>query len=249
VFPPETETGTAKVRIFTPTLEIPFAGHPTIGTAIALAMQGEAFGMATGPQITLEEGVGPIPCAMSQSGDLWQAELQTDTDLECFGPLAPELAAAMLGLSPQQIETALHEPQFASKGLAFALVELTDTKALEACKPVTAAFETAADRHSLPGGVMCLAAFVRDGADKLDLRVFAPLENIPEDPATGSAAAALAAYHCQILDAPVHYAISQGVTMGRPSQIQVRAESPSPGASRVWVSGSAVSVMDGVLKL
>lgn len=248
VLPPETPTGTARVRIFDPAHELPFAGHPTIGTAIALAQAGEVFGRPVGTELILEEGVGPISCDVRKSQGLWEAEFTTNAPFEISQEIPVTTVAACLGLRTNQIRTARHMPCMASKGLPFVFVELNDAAALAAAQPDTSAFRLAEANYPNPVDLFALAPYIRH-ANHVDLRMFAPLSGVPEDPATGSAAAALGALQCQLDNAPVRLTISQGVQMGRPSALKVRAKAPTPGASIVQVAGNAVRTMQGTVEL
>ena len=232
VYPPKDPAHTARVRIFTPTREVPFAGHPTIGTAIAL------HDLGCGSDLVLELGVGPIPCHVGETG----AAFTTPVPLEMIAQPAPSLVAEALGLPVAAIRTDRHAPVQASLGLAFVLVELADRAALAAAQPVIEACRRGAALH--PAGLdFAIFAYVRNG-EAVEARMFAPLDNMPEDPATGSASAALGAFLARLPDGPQRLAISQGVDMGRPSQIGV-----SVGAGGVTVTGQAVKTMAGRLFL
>ncbi|MBY6153090.1 PhzF family phenazine biosynthesis protein [Vannielia litorea] len=228
VFPPDDPANTARVRIFTPTMEIPFAGHPLIGTAVALSRAGH------GPDLTLELGVGPIRAHATET----EARFTTEVALQILAHPAASLTARALGLP----EAALaNPPVLASVGLPFTLSELTTREALAACAPDTAAFKQGAAAH--PGSLdFAQFAYWRDGAT-IHARMFAPLDNIPEDPATGSACAALGAYLTS-LHGPQTLTIHQGDDMGRPSRIGLRTTESS-----VTISGAAVPVMSGTLSL
>jgi len=230
VLPPRDPAHTARVRIFTPTMEVPFAGHPTIGTACALADAG------LGPDMVLELGVGPLPCH-AQAG---RARFTTAAPLELLARPDPGLVAAALGLERAQLELSRHAPDMASLGLPFTLTELTGPQALAACQPDVAAFRRGAAAY--PGGLdFAQYAYIREG-DRVEARMFAPLDMIPEDAATGSAAATLGAYLCALEGRPLELTIRQGVAMGRPSEIAVAAR-----AGAVTVAGAAVRVMEGRL--
>ncbi|SIN97031.1 trans-2,3-dihydro-3-hydroxyanthranilate isomerase [Vannielia litorea] len=226
IFPPEDPAHTARVRIFTPTMEIPFAGHPLIGTAVALGRAGH------GPDLILETGVGPIRAHATPT----EARFTTEVSLQVLAHPDPSLTARALGL-PQ---TALAAPPvMASVGLPFTLTELTSREALAACTPDTAAFKQGAAAH--PGSLdFAQFAWVRDGAT-IHARMFAPLDMIPEDPATGSACAALGAW-LTAQHGPQTLTIRQGDDMGRPSRIGVTTT-----ANAVTISGAAVPVMQGTL--
>lgn len=224
LYPPD-RGGVAKLRIFTPTMEVPFAGHPTIGTAVML---GEA---GLGPEFVVELGIGDL--------DIWssggRASFTTTRACDILDHPEPALVARALG-TPET--TLARPPVMASLGLGFTFTELTDRAALSDLVPDVAAFRKGAALY--PQGLdFAQCAYVRQGA-RIDMRVFAPLDNIPEDPATGSAAATLAALLAEggLLELTVH----QGHDMGRPSCIEVSARGPA-----VTVTGNAIRVMEGKL--
>ena len=227
LYPPEDLAHTARVRIFSPEGELPFAGHPTIGTAAMLAEAG------LGPEMVLELGIGPL-AARFEDG---RASFTTEVALGRLGEADPALIARALGLEPGALAGPV---EIASLGLPFAFAELTSRAALAACRPEISAFRTLAAAHPEAGGFH-IYAWVAEG-ETLHARMFAPLIGISEDPATGSAAAALAALLCARRGAPVRVELHQGDDMGRPSRIGLAAE---PG--RVTVSGRAVRVMQGEL--
>lgn len=230
LFAPDAPGQTAKVRIFTPTMEIPFAGHPTIGTAVALSDLGH------GPDMVLDLGVGPI-AARAEHG---AAAFTTTAALDILGHPAPDLVARALGLSVQDICTDAHPPTLASLGLPFTLTQLRSDAALRAITTDLAAFRDGAARW--PTGLdFAQLAYTRSG-NRIEARMFAPLDNIPEDPATGSAAATLAALLAQIDGCDLTLDYSQGRDMGRPSQIDLRTDQGG-----VTVSGHARRVMQGTL--
>ncbi|MBT8408453.1 MAG: PhzF family phenazine biosynthesis protein, partial [Alphaproteobacteria bacterium] len=237
VYPPQDARHTARVRIFTPTMEVPFAGHPTIGTAIALCDLGR------GSDLVLELGVGPIPCRV----DAGAAEFITTHPLQVTHSIDVADCAACLSLPAQDIRTDQHPPVMASVGLGFVLVALTGRDALSRIQTATDAFRQCADKY--PSELdFAILAYTRAG-DDLQARVFAPLDNIPEDPATGSAAAALTAYLSQREGRSLSLRIAQGVEMGRPSLILARAEAEGGAVSSVAIGGQAVRVMQGRLTL
>ncbi|WP_108484591.1 PhzF family phenazine biosynthesis protein [Oceaniglobus ichthyenteri] len=237
VYPPVDPTHTAKVRIFTPTMEIPFAGHPIIGTALALHDLGRAADMV------LELGVGPIACSITKGLARFTATQPLTIDAH------PDLAdvAACLGVAPGAIRTDRHMPVLAGVGLPFVLAELSDLAALNSVQPVSDAFRAGAAQY--PSQLdFAIYAYVRDGA-AVSARMFAPLDNIPEDPATGSAAAALAAFLSQLESAPLTLLITQGQDMGRPSHIQAEVELEGGLTRAIHISGRARKMMVGRLTL
>jgi len=207
VYPPDDPAHRASVRIFTPTMEEPFAGHPTIGAAVALHALGRPEAMG------LEPGVGPIKAAAS--GNV--ARFTTTRPLEILTEPAAELVAECLSLAIGDIRLHRHAPVQASLGLPFVIAELSDRETLSCTLPVTDAFRRGA--MLFPGGLdFAIFCYTRAGT-RLDARTFAPLDNIPEDPATGS-------------------------DMGRPSRI-----SASTGTGGMTISGAARRTMEGRLLL
>ncbi len=236
VYPPADPTHDARVRIFTPTMEIPFAGHPTVGTALALQALGRV-----GHELVFELGVGPIPVSITDG----VAEFKTRVPLQTWPGPSPRTVAESIGLETSAIRIDRHAPTIASVGLPFALAELTDAEALAAAVPNTDAFR-AFDPHWPTDTHYDLLVYTRHGAD-IDARMFAPLDGIPEDPATGSAAAALAAWLGQLDGVSQSFTISQGVAMGRPSQIAASVTVEDGAPVEVSIAGRAVKVMEGRL--
>jgi len=239
VFPPDNPAHRARVRIFTPVNEIPFAGHPTIGTAIALAD-------GSGGRMVLELGVGPMSCSVTP-GPPASASFTTSAPLTIQCAIPPETIAACLALEPCRIKTRTHAPEIASLGLPFALVELTDKAALDAATPVTEAFRTAEQTFANGVDFFAIFLYVRDGTT-INARMFAPLSDVPEDPATGSASATLAAYLAILGDGDLTLAITQGEQMGRPSRIGASARIENGRLKSVTVRGQAIEVMRGTFR-
>ncbi|MBJ3761977.1 PhzF family phenazine biosynthesis protein [Maribius pontilimi] len=216
----------ARLRIFTPTQEVPFAGHPLIGAAVALADDGAAAEMS----LSLPGGTVR---AQAEDG---RASFLRDRPLEILHRPDPSLVARCLGLPPHSVTGAV----MASVGLPFCLAELGSPQCLDAIWVNTDAFRRAQTAYPSDFDFAVLA-YTRDG-DAIEARMFAPLDNIPEDPATGSAAAALGAHLRAAEGRDLDLQISQGVAMGRPSRIGIEAR-----ADHVRISGQAVRVMEGRL--
>ncbi|WP_270730072.1 PhzF family phenazine biosynthesis protein [Shimia sp. Alg240-R146] len=230
VYPPNDASNTARVRIFTPTMEVPFAGHPVIGTAVALENAGH------GPDMTFELGVGPLSVHAANGA----ASFTTSASLQILAKPDPALVAKALGIAPTHIRTANHPPIMASLGLAFTVTEIDSRETLAALETDIAAFRQG--NAAYPSGLdFAQFAYVRQG-NHIDARMFAPLDNIPEDPATGSACATLAALLAQIEGADLTLDILQGEDMGRPSHIKATTNGPA-----VTISGHAVCTMQGTL--
>lgn len=238
VFPPENADHDARVRIFTPAQEIPFAGHPTIGTTLALADLGRV-----GPALVLELGVGPIPVTQSDG----QARFATRVPLQTWPGPSAGVVAASTELAVQDIRRDAHDPIIASVGLPFAIAEVTDRAALARATPNFAAFRDF-ETHWPTSSHYDLLVYVREGQG-IYARMFAPLDGVPEDPATGSAAAALSALLGKLDGQSQHFDITQGVEMGRPSRIHAEVIVEDGAPVEVAVSGSAVKVMEGRLTI
>jgi trans-2,3-dihydro-3-hydroxyanthranilate isomerase len=239
---------TRHVRIFTPAREIPFAGHPNVGTAFVLATTG-AFGeIADSLTVTFEEKAGLVPLDIrAADGKIVSCELCAPEPFSLGETLALDLVAAALSLDPADISTSCHPPQLASVGLPFIMVELANRRALERATTNLAAFEAINAKGILPD----LYFYVRS-RDEFDIRarMFAPLSGVAEDPATGSANCALAGLLAQHDEKPAGdfcWRIAQGVEMGRPSTLVARAEKKDGTVLKTWVGGSSVLVAEGDL--
>jgi trans-2,3-dihydro-3-hydroxyanthranilate isomerase len=249
VLPPREKAHAAEVRIFTPRTEIPFAGHPTVGTAAVLARELEARGASPPVDLVLEEGVGPVSVRLMRSGGtVIGAEFQAPRALE-MGPSVPlEDAAACLSLPAVDLCPEV-PPRVLSVGLPFLVVAVASREALRRAKPSLPAHE----RVLPPIGTDAVFAYTRgDAAEELDARMFSPLDSIPEDPATGSAAAATLAFLAAqrpAQDAQITWRITQGVDMGRPSLILGRTAKRDGEVTAVHLGGHVVAVMHGSLEI
>ena len=245
VLPPRAAANAAQVRIFTPRAEVPFAGHPTVGTAVVLARELEARGVSPLADLVLEEGAGHVPVRLMRAGGaVTGAEFQAPRALE-MGPLvALEDAAACLSLPAADLRQDI-TPQVLSVGLPFLVVALASREALRRARPSLAAHE----RLLPPVGTDSVFAYARGhAAEELHARMFSPLDSITEDPATGSAAAATLAFlAAQRPERDVTWRIEQGVDMGRPSLILGRTCKREGVVTAVHVGGHAVAVMHGSL--
>lgn len=249
VLPPQAGH-TRMVRIFTPATEVPFAGHPNIGTAFALATTG-AFGEPGDAfSVTFEEKAGMVPITIQHTarGSTW-CELAAPEPLSLGPTVAAETVAAAVSLEPGDIVTRMHPPRVASAGLPFLVAELGDRSALERARARTERLEALRADDITPD----VHLYTRS-ADDYDLRarMFAPLAGVPEDPATGSANCALAALlgHCDgRSDGTSAWRIAQGVEMGRPSTLDARIEKRGGTVAGTWIGGSCVMVGDGSIRL
>jgi len=248
VLPPDDSAHTARVRIFNRTAEMPFAGHPNVGTGWVLAGRGRA----TGGMLQFEEIAGLVEVKVEDDGAVTIAAPQPLS----LGPEMPvDLLADCVGLAPGEIVVAAHRPVMASVGNSFIVAEVT-AEALARAVPDISRFRHAVTQYTPPGmgpKRLPLYLYARDGRSgdraRLRARMFSPLSGTIEDAATGSAATPLAALLLSLTgDAAGQYDIVQGVEMGRPSLLRASAERTSDGI-RATVGGGCVPVLRGEVSL
>ncbi|OTP71976.1 Phenazine biosynthesis PhzF like protein [Caballeronia sordidicola] len=244
VLPPRDAAHTAWVRIFTPSREIPFAGHPNIGTAFVLATRAAASGTPLPDQLVFEEAAGLVPVTqMKDGGRVVGAELTVPERLTRASTLAVESVAACLSLDVTDIRTDAHAPQVASVGLPFVVVELASREALRRSIPSLVDY-----KKVLPtDGATSIYAYTRDVGDDtsgdIQARMFTP--RMTEDPATGSATAAAVALIADVRGvSELSLRVRQGVDMGRPSTL-ITTVDVHDGQPRVRIGGKCVNVMEG----
>jgi trans-2,3-dihydro-3-hydroxyanthranilate isomerase len=242
LLPPVDPAHTAHVRIFTPEEEMPFAGHPNVGTAFVVGRMESLFGTPVSDRLLFEEGAGLVQLELlREDGAIAGARCRAPRGLS-RGPEVPlEKVAALAGLVPGDILTTHFAPRFASVGAEFLLAEVTPD-GLDRASPQAAAFAAAEGRIGQSAGLLGLHLHARLAPGHLDVRMFAPLAGVPEDPATGSAAAALGAFLNHLDPALTRFRVQQGRHIGRPSLIEVDA---TPG--EVWIGGGCAAFARGVL--
>jgi trans-2,3-dihydro-3-hydroxyanthranilate isomerase len=225
----------ALVRIFTPSFELPFAGHPTIGTAIALA---ERLSIDSNGSVTFELAAGPVSVDLERKAGGLRAEFAP--------PVLPHILRQQeVDLAPILGIKELKKLYCASAGTPFAFLELADQQRVDACS-IGPGFEALMSAL----GVVGLFFYARQDDTTLFARMFAPEAGVSEDPATGSAVAALAAILWAQRPASGPYVIHQGVKMGRASKIGLSLAPDSHGKlGTALISGHAIEVMTGRLTL
>jgi len=248
VLPPDDATHTARVRIFNRTSEMPFAGHPNVGTAFALGLLAERSGRSVGASVVFEELAGLVPVELMRdaTGRLLGATLTAPQPVALGDTVPAAIVAPCVGLAVSDIVTSRHEPLHASVGLAFVIAEVTGD-ALTRAKPLISAFADAVRRFP---GRFPVHLYARAAGASLRARMFAPLSGTIEDPATGSANAALAGLLATLApeaDLTLQLEILQGVEMGRPSMLAVTADKQRGAVTRVRVGGRCVPLMEGTL--
>lgn len=253
LFPPETRVGTRRVRIFTPARELPFAGHPTIGAAWFLASSHAVGAVWDGVStIVLEETVGPV-----------EVDVRMEEGVPMFARFTPALppehraagldaagCAELLSLAEEEIGAPDWEPEAVSCGLPFLIVPVRDLDALERSR-----LNPAAAERLLKGAwarqIYVVTPRASDSGIDVRARMYGTGMGVAEDPATGSAAAALAGYLGKRApgDGEFAWRIKQGVEMGRPSLIEAEAAVREGAVAAVRVGGTAVSVSRGTLTI
>jgi trans-2,3-dihydro-3-hydroxyanthranilate isomerase len=252
VLPPENAAHTARVRIFTPRAEMPFAGHPNVGTAFVLAQVGESYGrLIAGDEVTFEEKAGLVRIDfIKERASVVGARLAAPQPFALGESISPEIVAETCGIAVRDIETAHHGPCLASCGATFVMAELKSRDALAAARPHTDAFA----RHLPIDRATGVHLYVPAAANDADIqcRMFAPLHGVYEDPATGSAAVALIGLLARLdpkTDLTLNKVFAQGVEMGRPSRLEAMAQKSAGVVTATYVGGKCVPVMHGIVEM
>lgn len=251
LLPPEDGANTARARIFTPARELPFAGHPTVGTAVLLASLANPDGDSLASEIRLEEGVGVVPVAVTgKPGEPAYAELSGAVMPTEEGPApSDENIASALSLNPGDIGFAGHLPAVWQAGNSFLFVPLASRRALAQAR---------CDMTSWPrlGGAAKVGVYLYCAGAEADVdfhaRLFAPEAGVIEDPATGSAAATMPvplAAALKLDDGAHKFVIAQGEDMGRRSRIHLAFDIAAGSITAVRVGGHAVMVSHGEIDI
>lgn len=249
--PPESD-GDARVRIFTPGAEVPFAGHPTVGSAIYLASCLEDAPTEGTRTLVLEENVGPVPVDVTfEDGEPVFARFTTAVLPEHRpSPLSAAELARMVGLEPSDLSTELR-PEMVSCGLPFYVVPIATLDAIRSAVLDLSAWKRLM-AHLWADHVYLICLETEGRKADVHVRMFAPAVGVPEDPATGSAAAALGGYLSRVdgSDAgSLRWTVEQGLEIGRPSVIHVEADRSGGRTVAVRVGGSAVFVSRGAMSV
>lgn len=253
VLPARNPVRQAALRIFTPGLELPFAGHPTVGTAIALAEeQGVASG--DGAILVLEEKVGDVRCVVGFRDGANFAEFDLPKLSEKLDFEVPqEMIGAALGLGPHEIGFENHVPALRTAGVPYVTVPVADLDAAGRARLDQKLWgEIAPVIDGVPADAYVYCRETVNHDCHFHARMFAPKSGIPEDPATGSAAAAFSGAVLTFdapPDGPHAIWIEQGIEMGRPSRIRLEMEISDGKAVSARIGGHAVRVAEGRLYL
>jgi trans-2,3-dihydro-3-hydroxyanthranilate isomerase len=250
VFAPGDSRHTRKVRIFTPRMELPFAGHPTLGTAHVLVATGRVPAANESLTLTLEEGVGPVRVRVRvRDGVPVFAQLET-ARLPEPGPPPPDvaIAARLLSLESGDLADPPRHAQTWSAGVPFQFIEVRGREALKRARLDHDVWT----RHVADSGAPHVYVFTLEPAEGCDAqaRMFAPAMGIDEDPATGAAVSALAGLLGARDPRPtagLRWTIHQGVEMGRPGTLHLEADKQDGLITAVRVGGESVLVSEGTL--
>jgi len=252
VLPPRDPAHTAEVRIFTPKAELPFAGHPNVGTAFVLARAGQSYSRAVaGDRLVFEEKAGLVRMDLTRENGLVVAtRLAAPVALSIGEEIPSEIVAEACSLKPDDIKVAVHRPCIASCGIPLVFAELTSRAVL-----AQAAVRTDVLARHLPMeravGIHLYVAAEEHGVE-IQTRMFAPLFGVPEDPATGGANVALIgllAHHRPEADLVLARTIGQGFDMGRPSLLEASAEKKAGTVTATYIGGRCVPMMKGTIDL
>ncbi len=249
VFPAE-RGNTAKVRIFTPKSEMPFAGHPNIGTAFVLATIGKLGTFETTKEVVFEEIAGDVPLTIQkrEESNIW-CELEAPENFTTGTIVPTQKMASVISLAEEDIIVSTHPPQVASVGAPFLFIELKNVEALGRAKVNLEELASLADEGIRPE--LHLYTHIQGDVD-IRARMFAPLNGIIEDPATGSANCALAgllSFYNSATAGEFRWRILQGVEMERPSFMETRTEKREGQVNKTWIGGSSVMVSEGLFNL
>ena len=249
VFPPDDPKNTRRLRIYTPSGELPFAGHPTVGTAYVLAQTGEITLTGEETRIIFEEGVGPVPVLIRASAGKPVFTQLSAAKIPERRPASIDAAglAEVLSLDPSDIRSdEPFVPEAVSVGLPFLFVPLRTIDALGRARVREDVWERSLKKSWAPD----IYLFVETGDGVVRSRMFGPKVGVSEDPATGSAAAGFGGYlaaRSSKRDGTLKTLIHQGVEMGRPSRLEVETDVVDGEVKAVRVGGASVLVSSGTL--
>lgn len=254
VLKPQNPAHSAKIRIFTPQRELPFAGHPTVGTATLLAeLRAPLVNDERDAIIALEQAIGTVRVGVRlRNGEPPFAEFDAPKLPQTSGtPAARDQLAGALGLLPREIGFENHTPAMVDAGNTFVYVPVTSLDAIGKARVNGVHWEATFPADHVAGVYLYTRECVRGGAS-FHARMFAPQLGVPEDPATGAAAVGFARVVDDFDDLPdgAHKRIiEQGHEMGRPSAIVLTLVVAGGKLDTVRIGGNAVRVADGTMRI
>ena len=261
VFPPNNPSNTRRVRIFTPEEELPFAGHPTVGTAHILVASGEVAAVGDTVTVILEEGVGPVPVRVTvRDGVPVNAQLTAAMlPEERNTPATVQELADILSLSTDDFVGGTHAPMAVSCGIPWLVVPLINADAVKRARIRMEPWERVLKGtwgawpfvFAQTDGVIDSTAPAHARGVDIVSRAFLPGAAVPEDPATGSANACLAGYLAARTprDGELQWDVAQGVEMGRASRLHIEASKHDGTITAIRVGGATVLVNEGTMRI
>ena len=248
VLPAEKASHRARLRIFTPATELPFAGHPTVGTAVLL----NRIDGRSDCEIVLEEGIGPVHCATAAiATERGRARFQlANLPAEVDQAASAEAIAAALGLKAEDIGFDDFKPSCWSAGISFTFVPVRGLDAIRRCQPNLAYWQAGFEQDGRSSAYVFCRETV-DAGSAFHARMFAPRLGVAEDPATGAAAAAFSGVVVRFrspADGAHDFLIEQGYEMGRPSLIGLSLTVQSRQLATAAISGEAIVISEGTIE-
>ena len=249
VLPPQDPAHTAQVRIFTPRAELPFAGHPNVGTAFVLARTGETHGRKiAGDKLVFEEKAGLVPIdIVRDKGEVIATRLAAPQQLSLVEEVDPVIVASAVGLAPDEI---VGRPVVASTGNNFLFARVASRAVLKKASCNIDAFNKHLPMARTVGVHMYVAA--AEHGVEIQTRMFAPLFGVLEDPATGSANISLIGLLAHLdprADLTLSRTIGQGFDMGRPSILEASAEKTAGKVVATYIGGRCVPMLSGTIEI
>ena len=251
ILKPDNLENSAKVKIFTPKNELPFAGHPNVGTGFLLSMDKSLVpGKHTKEKLIFEEKAGLVNVFPQYQRDIVTgSEIEAPNLFSIANEIPVSIVSDCVGLDYKSILVNKSPPVIAGVGLEFAIAEVENKKALDIAKCDLSGFEKANKRYNFKGDFFSLMLFAKGEKNNLFARVFAPLSGIIEDAATGSACGALGGLMASLdsmENGKFNYTIHQGEALGRPSIIKISVTKTKGISSRPLISGDSVLVSEGI---
>ncbi len=246
ILPKNDPANTCRVRIFTPRVELDFAGHPSVGTACALVMK-QHVRLSAPVRLILEENAGPVTVDVAHRNGGFHGTLTLSGKIEApTGAPSPAELAAVLSVEPAEVNQVF----LAGAGVPFCFAQLTSNEVVDRAAMNRAAWAATLSRAWSPH-IFFFAGDLRDGG-KLYARMWAPALGIEEDPATGAACAALVGVMASKHDfggTAYRLSIQQGVSMGRRSEIEAEARKSGSVVTSVSVGGAAANIASGEIEV
>jgi trans-2,3-dihydro-3-hydroxyanthranilate isomerase len=246
ILPKNDPANTCRVRIFTPRVELDFAGHPSVGTACALVMK-QHVRLSAPVRLILEENAGPVTVDVVHRNGGFHGTLTLSGKIQApAGAPSPAEVAAVLSVEPAEVRQVF----FAGAGVPFCFAQLTSNEVVDRAAMNRAAWAATLSRAWSPH-IFFFAGDLRDGG-KLYARMWAPALGIEEDPATGAACAALVGVMASKHDfggTAYRLSIQQGVSMGRRSEIEAEARKRGSVVTSVSVGGAAANIASGEIEV